>query len=1124
MKSSITKLAISFTAFSLIQVASAAFVIQSPNTPITGQITLSNKVPLAKVVGDNNSYTSLNKALQKASTTANKIVYLIPPTLANYHDTDNPNIPDKVEYEIDEDITIPNGVTLIIPTDNNTISSVTDSTSLASYIKSMEEDDSSHGKTTGDRANENNTNIDKYQRVTLRLKAGKTITNNGNLVISGYLSSGVVISSGRIGQTTYSYSRILMERGSSIIQNNSSANTYCYGYIEEDSKDNQSKVNIANGMLYIPLVIKDYKGFTSSWAMTYSGGAIDQGCSPFNQFEFQNISSEITCGYNCEVIGKVNLYFKYNNPSVEKHFYDTISLLSNKSTSLVQLNSANYSSFNLKYDGTLDGKYKIKIYGGCKINNLRLSFDSGVGIKINLTTTTAYFPISYAFDIELLKGRGQTGVATFDATSQKIKLLPGSSFTINDGCTLNGSSLSVYSSFHDGSPYASEGNKYQVGNPYPLKDGATLKIIDSGKINMSSSLAGLIYCDSNDNYHIVSTSNSIASKEPWSYANSGAGAFDILGGTPAYKITDYLEIKEQLEVRPLIDLNKNKLFVGLNTFTSTINYLPALDVFVNDETTATPVNGFQKVIIYDSDITTYHLDFVSNIYKAFNNTSFYRKNSTITYNTNNSKIGAINSIVSVSNNNNGVNEFNAQSMNIECTTPLVNGNYPLYVDSNIQLRAVINDYNKAYGKNQENIVWTSSDPSIATVQATSADKGLTAKVTGVSLGQATITATYDGISATFIATVIPDEAITPIESIYISNDKNSKTSADTPSGSGSSLYHYQSGNNNTITFTLHINPTDAPYSSIKWELINISGVLPDRQSMVDDSGNDIATQIVENQMSCKVKIKSGSGASPDYVKLVCTVTDLSGQQLNTTFYIEHKADVNIPCITGDTLISLYDGRKKRADELTFDDDLLVFDHYKGVFTHAKMFFNYHANEDNTVTNYILHLLFEDGQEIKVHVDHGFFDLDLNKYVYINKENYKEFIGHYFLQVTVKDKKQCVSKNKLISANLVYETVKVYSPVSIYHLNIVTEDMLSITGEITGWFNFFKYDEDYKYDEEEMKRDIERYGLYTYEDFDGLLRKEIFDILPMPYLKISASKGVITFEDILKIINKYLSDK
>ena len=65
---------------------------------------------------------------------------------------------------------------------------------------------------------------------------------------------------------------------------------------------------------------------------------------------------------------------------------------------------------------------------------------------------------------------------------------------------------------------------------------------------------------------------------------------------------------------------------------------------------------------------------------------------------------------------------------------------------------------------------------------------------------------------------------------------------------------------------------------------------------------------------------------------------------------------------------------------------------------SKLFFNYHQNEDNIVTASILDLCFDNGTQIEIHVNHGFFDLTLGKYVYINKGNYTGFIGHDFVTV------------------------------------------------------------------------------------------------------------------------------
>lgn len=56
----------------------------------------------------------------------------------------------------------------------------------------------------------------------------------------------------------------------------------------------------------------------------------------------------------------------------------------------------------------------------------------------------------------------------------------------------------------------------------------------------------------------------------------------------------------------------------------------------------------------------------------------------------------------------------------------------------------------------------------------------------------------------------------------------------------------------------------------------------------------------------------------------------------------------------------------------------------------------------------------------------------------------------------------------------------------------------------------------------MDEDIRKYGLYTYDDFKDYIRKEIFELLPIPYLKVSVGKGLTTKEKIIGVMKKYLS--
>ena len=63
----------------------------------------------------------------------------------------------------------------------------------------------------------------------------------------------------------------------------------------------------------------------------------------------------------------------------------------------------------------------------------------------------------------------------------------------------------------------------------------------------------------------------------------------------------------------------------------------------------------------------------------------------------------------------------------------------------------------------------------------------------------------------------------------------------------------------------------------------------------------------------------------------------------------------------------------------------------------------------------------------------------------------------------------------------------------------------------------------KFDEEKMQADIEKYGLYTYEDFDHVLTYEQFVAFNVQYFKIAVGKGEYTYEGILALIDTYLNN-
>ena len=222
------------------------------------------------------------------------------------------------------------------------------------------------------------------------------------------------------------------------------------------------------------------------------------------------------------------------------------------------------------------------------------------------------------------------------------------------------------------------------------------------------------------------------------------------------------------------------------------------------------------------------------------------------------------------------------------------------------------------------------------------------------------------------------------------------------------------------------------------------------------------------------------------------------------------------CVTGDTLVTLSDGTKKRIDLITDDDQLLVWDNFNGEFVavSSAIIFN-HGYANNTV----IELKFSDNTTVKIINLHQFMDLNLNKYVTITEESVSNYIGHEF----AKRDGETYKKVKLIDFNIREENIKAYGIISAYHYNILVEDMLSTDFMKKDYdlFNYFEYGEGMKFNEEQMKIDIEKYGLYTYDDFSDYLTYEQFVAFNIQYMKISVGKGKYTFDGIISLIVEYL---
>lgn len=1016
--------------------------------------------PVAYIVGKEKiKYTSIEKALDVAK--SGDIVCVIPPSKPNYNDNTNKKLPDQVTYKISRDCEIKPGVTLFIPTDSSSEKQVTDSSSLNSYIESMKKSQRDQGNGGYDGFAENSPN--KYLRITLEIDSGKTITNNGTLLISGYLSGGTN-NGGSIGQTSHSYSRILLKGNSKIKQASDSAITYCFGFIDETT-DGSSLFLVEKGKLYVPLLVNDYRGFVYSYSMT--GGAIDkQRCSPFNVLQVRNICCRTKISYSASVFALINVYVKYDSLGVDETIQITKNLIGNTSDFIIQ-QTENGGFVSSKYDKRTD-IMSLDFYGGFNLSYLELTLKVKEQ-SVPLSTQNAYFPLSYKMHVGLYALSSQSE-CTYDVSKQRIKVLTGSKLSVGKNVLLKGNELVAYSSFLDGSNGNGQGISNSGRNSYPLKEGAIVEILNGGKLDFSS-MAGTIFCD--DSSNVVKKNDTITSKEPWNYGTNTA-----IVPNPPWVTKDYLEIREKLTLVPLSYEDKKKIFAGLNVFTSTNAYCPSYNVIINDGAIVEKVSAYQKVIFLD-EITNYRIEFVSNLFKVFCGNKTYEKNSLVTYSNSTNMIAATNSSASISNNNQGVNEFDVQSVTVSGPSHSVD------VGTVLQLTGTINDIDKSYNKSYE---WSSSDQTVATVD----NDGL---VTGVSEGETTISLTCDGVTGTYDVKVVkPVEAVEKVASITIKCANGTTSGADFKDGD--------------YKFTATILSESGKVLGLD-DITSISWVIKPEQA---DRGYIGDKSIHEKSGSLEVTITLAGGmaasdkfhATPDKVTLTCTVVGKAkGNSVTQVFNI-----VNNNCLLPTALVLMSDGTYKQAGLIRTGDMVMSFNHETGTIEPNVVIGNDDISKPAQVYD-VVHLEFSNGMSTDFIDEHGYFDVTLNKYVYLHIDDAEEYIGHEFVSI---DGNLGINTVKLVSVSVVKTLTTLCSPATANSLNIIADGMLSIAGGLAGLFNIFDYDsKTFVFDKEKMQADIRKYGLLAYKDFERFFPEEIYNLLPCMYLNVSIGKGLITWD-------------
>ena len=210
------------------------------------------------------------------------------------------------------------------------------------------------------------------------------------------------------------------------------------------------------------------------------------------------------------------------------------------------------------------------------------------------------------------------------------------------------------------------------------------------------------------------------------------------------------------------------------------------------------------------------------------------------------------------------------------------------------------------------------------------------------------------------------------------------------------------------------------------------------------------------------------------------------------------------CIAAGTMISLPEGKQKAVEELEVGDVICTFDHETGKASSAPVAFIW---ESKNVGNAFI-LTFENDVEVTVIDEHGFYDQEEQKYVFINLQNAQEYIGDHFYDADTD------SWLALKSCEALNDSVDAYAVITSGHLNHMSNGMLSMCdGSVKVFANIFEYDNQMKFDADKKKADIEEYGLTPIEkilELDGFVESD-YDTYNLQYVDIMIGKDLITWE-------------
>lgn len=350
------------------------------------------------------------------------------------------------------DLTIPSGTTLILPSDSDTYDA------MPSKIKNL------YGSGEKGFVDQNN----NYIKTVLTIK-NCVVTVNGTILIRGLLGAeGGILE----GHTSGSHSQLI---NNGTLQFNNGSTLVARGYVK-----GSGLAYFNNGSnVYSPFVVRDFRGGTNTTTVFRKGNI-----APFSQYEMPNIQCVQYYRYGAKHTAYVDLY------ASKKHNSDSVTAIGTGGIIEVKDNGSYVKKTYSNHKSTLS------IIGNAIIGDLSLSV-SGITVKMS----DVQFPIPWTYDINI-----GDGITTSSLTAAyDYKVLTGANIVVNSSATLTtNKSVIVYSTFTD---------TEFGGAVYPNKPAASFVV--NGTYNINGSFGGNIQSNSANAKVVVSSSSTltVTSKE-----------------------------------------------------------------------------------------------------------------------------------------------------------------------------------------------------------------------------------------------------------------------------------------------------------------------------------------------------------------------------------------------------------------------------------------------------------------------------------------------------------------------------------------------------------------------------------------------------------------------------------